>query len=607
MANNELGKVRRSQAVMTYGPGAIIDFRVDNAPVSVVAAGLEQWDERAKPAGLHNPQKTFEYRLQRLLGVDGFRLPPVEPQREQWQESRYVPSLIGVRYPTWLQCPKCHKLKPAGNWAEDPGNPVLYCGPCSAAEGNRNVFVVPVRFIVACEHGHLDEFPWNMWVQHKDDCKGPELLLFSDGTSSGLSGLKLKCKTCGSMRSMDGCFGSDALKGLRCQGKRPWLASEPVQCPATPRVLQRGASNLYFPVVLSALDIPPWSDRMQREFGDHWARLCRIPDAATRIDRIQFLELHDKMGKTPEQINEIIETRSALLENATPENLKTDEYVQFTKPDFRSLDDDSEFEISEEEVPAELRHWVSRLVRATRLREVRAIRAFTRIKPPAGDTDTTRYCQIQTEPKNWLPAIEVRGEGIFVELDLAALAVWERQPEVQARAAQVNEAYRTDWFDRHGTPPPRTITPRLLLIHSFSHALIRQLALECGYSSASLRERLYVGHGSVEMAGLLIYTATPDSDGTLGGLVRQGRSGRFYSLVRNALQAMAWCSSDPLCIDSVQSLSEGLNLSACHSCQLLSETSCEEFNRLLDRAMLVGTPSSPGIGFFADFMRQDQE
>lgn len=605
--NNELGKVRRSQATTAYGPGAIIDFRVDDAPVSVVAAGLEQWDERAGPAGLHNPQKTYEYRLQKVLGVEGFRLPPVEPEQESWQTRRWTPSLVGVRFPNWLQCPSCHRLKLAGRWGNDPGSPVLYCGPCSADRGSGKVFVVPVRFIVACDHGHIDEFPWEMWVGHKPDCKRSDLLLYSDGSSSGLSGLKLKCASCLSIQSMDGCFNKGSLRGARCNGRRPWLASEEVQCAAEPRVLQRGASNLYFPVIYSALDIPPWSDRVQRKFGDHFDALLAEKDIEKRKGFIKFLKLDEKMGVDIDTVNGILETRSALLANMTPDRLKWDEYIQFTRPDFRSLEDDSEFEIIEEEVPAELTYWIGRLIRATRLREVRAIKAFTRIRPPSGEEDVSRHCQIQVSPKNWLPAIEVRGEGVFLELNLDTLAKWEKDPRIQERAEKVDQAFQKMWQEhQQGAAPPRKITARLLMLHSFSHAIIRQLALECGYSSASLRERLYVGTDPFNMAGLLVYTATPDSEGTLGGLVRQGKPDRFYSLIRNAINDMTWCSSDPLCIDSVQSLSEALNLSACHSCQHLSETSCEEFNRLLDRAMLVGTPSAPGIGYFSSFASSEE-
>lgn len=126
------------------------------------------------------------------------------------------------------------------------------------------------------------------------------------------------------------------------------------------------------------------------------------------------------------------------------------------------------------------------------------------------------------------------------------------------------------------------------------------------YSSASLRERIYVSEGAWDMAGVLLYTASPDSDGTLGGLARQGQAANLARAVEGALASLTWCSSDPLCIDGRASLSHQLNGAACHACMLASETSCEEFNYMLDRATLVGTPADREVGFFAD-LRSNQD
>ena len=181
---------------------------------------------------------------------------------------------------------------------------------------------------------------------------------------------------------------------------------------------------------------------------------------------------------------------------------------------------------------------------------------------------------------------------------------WERQEIVVQRAEKVNRAWRTEWRRRYGEgEPSRRITPRDLLIHTFAHTLMRQLSLECGYSSAALRERLYVSDGDAGMAGLLIYTATSDSDGTLGGLQRQGESARIGRAIAMAIRAMEWCSSDPLCIEDMIGGGNGLSLAACHACVLAPETACEEYNRFLDRAMLVGLPSAPDIGFFSPLLR----
>ena len=150
-------------------------------------------------------------------------------------------------------------------------------------------------------------------------------------------------------------------------------------------------------------------------------------------------------------------------------------------------------------------------------------------------------------------------------------------------------------FARLKLPPDRVISPRLVLIHSLAHALINEWALDSGYPAAALRERLYV---SDDMASVLIYTASSDSAGSLGGVIAQAQPQRLETSLRQALLRAAWCSSDPVCIESEAVGVDALNLAACHACSLLPEVSCEERNILLDRGLLVGLPVAPHLGYF---------
>ena len=607
---NELGDVRRSQIITTHGPGSIVDFRAGGyggAGVSVVTAGLEEWDRWAPPPGLGHPQTVYEPRLQKQLGVDGFRLPPVAPQVAPGVYSPKAGKLVGVRFPRWLQCPGCHLIRQSRKWTEDPGDPALYCVDCSDKAGGRNrVHVVPARFIVVCQKGHLDEFPWEWWVKHAERCPQPpnrprrELKLEGSATA-GLAGLILTCLGCGAQRSMEGCFGPDAIPGL-CQGRRPWLgtgADEP--CTEKPRVAQRGASNIYFSVVESALDIPPWSDELQKKIGMRWSMLEQAPDEQARRLLIQALRLSDVTGRPEEELVQLIKDRVARLQSPD-RNIRWEEYQQFVQHT-QTFGENTEFEIRPESTPPELAGWLQLVTRATRLREVRALRGFTRVFPPTGDDE--RVAKISQDRLAWLPAVENRGEGIFIQLRAERVRDWETRAIVVERVSRVREAYEKVWRDRDrsGTPP-RVITPRLLLVHSLAHALIRQLSLNCGYGSASLRERLYVDDGEWELSGLLVFTSSPDADGTLGGLARQGEGGNVVNLFEDGLTAMTWCSSDPLCIQGVHSTSEPANGAACHACLLASETSCEEFNAFLDRALLVGSPTEPALGYFEDYLRE---
>jgi hypothetical protein len=232
---------------------------------------------------------------------------------------------------------------------------------------------------------------------------------------------------------------------------------------------------------------------------------------------------------------------------------------------------------------------------------------FTRIVPPPSGEDTgeARKCRIsRAEKPTWYPAVEVRGEGVFVSLDSQALSTWEALPAVADRRDRIWNAWVAEYQDRYGvqTLPKREVTARFLLVHTLSHALMRQLSLECGYSTASLRERLYAGEYG---AGVLIYTATADADGTLGGLERQGLAERIERTVVTAIRSLHWCSSDPLCITGAMMASNACNIAACHACILAPETSCEEFNRFLDRALLIGTAGSEELGFFRGLFETD--
>ncbi len=232
-----------------------------------------------------------------------------------------------------------------------------------------------------------------------------------------------------------------------------------------------------------------------------------------------------------------------------------------------------------------------------KLRETRAFDGFSRINSSGLSRHESRALFAQGEVK-WLPAIIVRGEGIFVEFNHEQIAAWEaaHKDTLDLRLKPLRHHLAALAVQRN--QPVMSITPGYLLLHTFAHVLITELVQECGYGSASLRERIYSGGGEEPMSGVLIYTAAGDSEGTMGGLVRMGEPDRLVSIVVNAINKARWCSSDPVCIESTGQGPGNCNLAGCHSCALLPETSCEEQNRRLDRAMLVGTLENPEIGFF---------
>jgi hypothetical protein len=238
------------------------------------------------------------------------------------------------------------------------------------------------------------------------------------------------------------------------------------------------------------------------------------------------------------------------------------------------------------------------------LRETRALRGFTRVRDDVLKLSVGKsLLRRRSLPpdQDWLPAYVVKGEGVYFELDPENLAAWEARAEVQARADKITQHYGQVASQRG--LQNRTLSPRFVLLHTLGHLLINQLVFACGYSSASLRERLYVSTTpGREMAGLLIYTAAGDSEGTMGGLVRMARPDNLRSVFASALSDARWCSTDPVCMDAGEKGQgpDSCNLAACHGCALLPETSCEEFNRFLDRGMVIGTFEDPSLGLFAD-------
>ncbi|MEY3895285.1 MAG: hypothetical protein RLZZ214_804 [Verrucomicrobiota bacterium] len=610
---SEIGKIRQSAVLMTYGPGAIIDFRVpgSGAAVSVVAAGLESWEREFERAGA-SPQdmrRFSERRLCEKLGVRYFRMPPVAPDKPQQGE---IPlALVGERFPKWLQCPKCNMIMPSRRWANEPGNPARFCAPCTAVlDGNKRAYVVPVRFVTACRKGHLDDFPWAEWVHRGEAGCANKKKFKLESSGPGLAGMILSCPQCPGRRSMESVFQPGAHKDCGCSGNRPWLIDATEACDQTPVTMQRGASNLYFPRFDSALVIPPWSEEVVRRLGYRWSEIESITTAEQREQYIGMMwgQIQEDVGDlTKELFLAFVEDKVAESERSRSGNLRWDEYQQFMVAAGRNFGAGDEFDVRSETPPSEIPH-LSQLMRVVSLREIRALKSFTRIESLPGSPPV----QVQPLAKSgisWLPAIEVRGEGVFLALDSARLHAWENLPAVVSRTEILTTFSESNVInpDNENMDVTPQLGARYLLLHALSHVLMRQLSLQCGYSSASLREMIYVGSGDREMAGLMIYTSTSDSDGTLGGLQRQGESKRFGEMFVEAIRSNEWCASDPLCIKGLVSKSESSSLACCHSCLLAPETSCQDFNRFLDRAMLVGTPEDRSIGFFSGLLTREVE
>jgi hypothetical protein len=299
-------------------------------------------------------------------------------------------------------------------------------------------------------------------------------------------------------------------------------------------------------------------------------------------------------------VHDAVQARRDGLADGDPADLRTPEWQVFCAPaDAPELDD---FKLRSVGAPAQYADALADVVLVERLREVSALRGFTRLNAP--DDLAARggsVVRLSREPPRWLPCSEVRGEGIFFRFGENAVLEWEAAYRESGAAAILREGRRA-WRERRGLPSEEGWPgERYVLLHSFAHALIRELALECGYTASSIRERLYASAAPDEepMAGVLLYTAAPDSEGTLGGLVSLGEPQELGPLLRQALERAHLCSSDPLCSEHDPRTDSSVHLAACHACQFASETSCERGNRLLDRAALVPTIARDDVAYFA--------
>lgn len=642
------GSLSRSQLVSTYGIGSLYEMRAyfgtGQWVTSVIIDGLESWE-----SCLHELEPIREAVLERLLGVHYFVAPPAE------QETRYTgppangPAVPVSLFPEWQVCSECDRLGKVGAEFQ------LRTGRLRCEATDCEGHAVPVRLVVTCycreeevgvsthHPGHLDDFPWFLWAHNGGKnmpCKGlpAQLRLKSTGRSAGLAGMRVEClhPECRKRKigqSLDGVFGKGALNFMSCRGKRPWLHDKEA-CDRPVRALMRGASNVYFPVVASALSIPPNSTACINEVGKVWRRTVRplldtnpalAEDIGNFIEQFRLIETLKNASPVLRRGFSEAQIRDAINRQVSPEDysdLPATEWEQRSSERRAivagSTCDDAGAEcLFESEVVGEdacvaagreLSKLVCNLVRVQRLREVRVLRGFQRLSSEmSGDSYTAPCAPLSVNKKHWLPAITVQGEGIYFELDSDAVYNWKHREDVRRRVATV--IHRLDALRGGVAGGNKLITPELILLHTVAHLLISQLSLDCGYSSASLRERIYVSReaDNTFYCGVLIYTASSSSDGTLGGLVRQGDPDLFYSTLETAIINATWCSSDPLCIESDGQGVEALNLAACHACCITSETSCEMRNSFLDRGLVVGTPDLPEIGFFSDYLASHVE
>jgi hypothetical protein len=591
------GQLRRSQVIRTFGPGSMLDL----PKRSVLIGGLDEW--MGVDREIHEPR--LKQKVELVLGIPNLRL--MTPPPEQDDPSGPKTGLRVWEFPTWYIVQDIEYGQKGLFERRRRLVPQDALTSGKYRDENRKLqAVVPVRFVRACPSGHIGDINWYEFVhQGRTDCRR-ELWIDERGTSGDLGDVWVRCD-CKAERQMGDATNFGTYPLGHCDGARPWLGKALTResCSLPNRLLIRSASNAYLPQVLSVISLPDSG----RDLAEVVTTLWEFLELVENIDDLQREMRRDRVrralqGFTEDRILAEILGRKRTGAEAQQRSVKSVELDTLIGTGAMIGDDspDSIFH-AEQLAQTEWYHpWTCGLERVLlihRLREVSALVGFTRFESSAPDIQGELDMQVKRAAialeQSWVPAIENRGEGIFLGFRKAAIDAWLQRPDVRARAEGLVRGFER-WRSERELPQRQFPGPAYVMLHSLSHLLITAVALECGYPASSIRERIYAIDGRY---GILLYTASPDAEGTLGGLVETGR--HITDHLAGALQAGGLCSNDPVCAQHApEDLHEARYLmgAACHGCVLISETSCENFNEYLDRALVVPTVGDEAAAFF---------
>lgn len=634
MSKTKRNTLRRSQLISPFGVGSLL---TQEDGISVVICGLDFWlpIEQTDRASL----EIQDDRLKERLKVAMLYKPASLPERVESSEFRSAAkpgySIPVLRFPTFYSCKSCNKLSHRSQNYRGK----VECAHTSSSGKSFNQEMFQVPYVIMCEDGHLDDFPWRQWVHRtlEPTCNGE--LFLKAATTGNLQNSIVVC-SCNKKRSVANAMSKTASRSnltlqldddsreFVCSGSRPWLgesSTEGVKCGKEVWAAFRGAGNVYFPNVESSILIPDTNKKID-DLCQQLIQLIYIhprskfeTDPSEAIQSVRHItstvcaeagqvdwlknEYSDdeifkalsKVTDSKKKVRKAIEDDEQDASHTRTQFL----YKEFEKLQMPSQDDRLAVQVDERPYGIEVSRLVKKVHLVTSLTETRAFWGFSRVEPKkdssyfAARTLLRRYKTSPKAPNDWLPAIQVKGEGIFFTFDDELLEKWSNKDSVKLRFNAIQKR-QNNFF-----ASPSIESPKYILLHTLAHLLIKELTFFCGYGQASLQERLYISNApDSKMSGILIYTASGDSEGTLGGLVRMGKPGYLEEIFTSAIEKATWCSNDPVCSESsLTGFGDEISPASCFACTLLPETSCEGFNKNLDRGFLVGLPYDTSIAF----------
>ncbi len=640
----KVGSARPSTLLYTYGPGAIIDLPNFN----VLTAGYDAWDrvwDRLPAVPVIDAPRLLET-VRRLLGpqVQELRPFPYQERINQFEKNKINVGVPTILFPQWLRCsdPKCLFLGRPTQFTyvnTAPYRPDLAHfehGSCAGKSGKTKPHALPTRYVLACVNGHMDDFPYDEWVHQGAKCSSGQktpLLAMRDIIGAQGASATIYCKSCQRERPMNAAQGDRGVLVLpRCRGRMPQNGTyAPKGCGEQLKLMLIGASNLWFPMVQSIIVLPRTEQESKAD------QVAKLQSAYTTHDVLKqrfekgldsFRDSLEDKGLDlykldDESLNELVHIVLGGVEVSDAElkkQIETFDPLSLLEPEYtflRAITKDSEpnprdqsgLRISNVEVSESAEYSVSQILALKKLRKVNAVTGFTRIDEMERASDLpARIAPLSKRRPTWTVATEDRGEGIFISFDEQMIAEWEEEIEKTETWAFYHDAHTRNFVNRYSKtskadPESRMKPARYWLLHTLSHQLIRSMASQSGYGSASISERIYAWKSEEKRpaaASILLTTTASDSDGTLGGLVQLAEDISIRDLVAQSLLRSMRCSSDPICGHRVPKDPEDfLHGASCHACSMVSETSCENGNRFLDRKMLTQLPDSEIRGFFA--------
>jgi hypothetical protein len=623
---------RLSQLVTTFGPGSMLDLPTR----SVMIGGLDRWDMRQGTWSPIDEPRLVEL-LQRQLTTVGpngepprlpvgmrlsLRTPPLAQDLNANREPAGVPVSV---FPTWFVCEKIEHVTIGGR--ERRRRRLVRWQDLDAGQGRRYFYgddgkrteVTPIRFVGACERGHIQDIDWRWVVHGAKACQEP-MWLEERGTSADPADTFVVCDCGVDPLSLQQAFAPGRLG--KCLGARPWLGRDAKEdCDNHLRLLTRTATNTYFPQVVTVISLPSAEDELGQLLAANADELKEVDSVNDVAQAIRFnSKLREALrGWTPDQVFGRLQLLRSLAQADASIPPKYAEFDILASGDAVIGENRLDARLFAETLPRSAWEadtgidlsFVQNLVAVHRLREVMCLYGFTRFEAAPtssdGDLEDVRLA-VDGAPiglnTDWLPAVEQFGEGVFIHVNPDAIADWLRRQSVQQRLDALAGSHTTWSSAKYGARAPDHPGAAYVLLHSLSHALISEIALDCGYPASSLKERVYALTDPTDRyratrCGILIYTATTGSLGTLGGLV--ATTERFSHILAAALRRLQICSNDPVCADhdpSNRTDDRALHGAACHGCLLIAETSCEMRNVFLDRALLVETMAEEGANFF---------